>query len=92
MTEGRPGGRSSLLNSYERLARGVNLGIYDDDVIKMGRRMAISKAYFSFAEMIANRRNEYGAPNAWIELEMLLTKWGSSDPTWLSKQLPISEQ
>lgn len=76
-----------LLNSYEKIARGVNLGMYDDEVIRVGRRGAISKAYFSFGELILHRRQHYGAPNAWKELEVLVQRWETSDPTWLLAEL-----
>ncbi|MDF1618956.1 DUF4760 domain-containing protein [Pseudothioclava nitratireducens] len=64
-----------LLNSYEKLARGVNLGIYDEEVIRVGRRGAMSKAYVAFREVIDARRTDYGAPNAWLELERLVLRW-----------------
>ncbi|PCD76203.1 DUF4760 domain-containing protein [Pseudothioclava arenosa] len=64
-----------LLNSYEKLARSVNLGIYDEEVIRVGRRGAMSKAFLAFKEVIEARRVDYGAPNAWLELEKLVTRW-----------------
>jgi Domain of unknown function (DUF4760) len=73
-----------LLNAYEKLARGVNMEIYDNDVIRIGRRGAITKALYSFSEMIEHRRISYGAPSAWKELELLVEQWEASQPTWLS--------
>ena len=81
-----------MLNSYEKIARGVNFGIYDDSVIRAARRGSISKAYLAFLEMIEHRRTEYGARQAWKELESLVLSWEASDPTWLTGELGAHRQ
>lgn len=75
-----------LLNSYEKLARGVNLDIYDNTVIKTGRRGAMSKAFLSFSALISHRRITHNSPNAWKELEDLIRNWELHEPSWLSKE------
>ena len=63
-----------LLNFYEGLARGVFQQIYDEDVIKSGRRGAMIKALRAFGSYIEDRRVKF-SPKAWCELESLVAKW-----------------
>lgn len=70
----------SLLNTYEKIARGVNLGIFDNDVVRLGRRRSMAKAFLAFEEVISDRRENYGAATAWAELEKLLTDWENAAP------------
>ena len=63
-----------LLNFYEGLARGVFQQIYDEEVIKSARKSSMAKALLAFRSYIEMRRREY-APNAWSDLDALVTKW-----------------
>lgn len=67
-----------LLNYYEALARGVLQGLYDDDVIKAGRRGAMNRAYTGFECYILERRKN-GSPNAWSDFEALILKWDEAE-------------
>lgn len=67
-----------LLNYYEALARGVLQGLYDDEVIKAGRRGAMNRAYSGFECYIVKRRDS-GSPNAWIDFETLIRRWDEAD-------------
>jgi uncharacterized protein YfaT (DUF1175 family) len=63
-----------LLNYYEALARGINQGIFDEQVIKCARRNAMIKAHRSFRNYIDHRRKNANEM-AWVELSDLVTKW-----------------
>ena len=63
-----------LLNFYEGLARGVFQNIYDDEVIKAGRRSAMMKALRAFNSYIESRRKT-SSPTAWTDLESLVAQW-----------------
>jgi len=63
-----------LLNYYESLARGVFQNIYDEQVIKTGRRSAMIRALRAFNSYIDSRRKN-SSPNAWTELESLVARW-----------------
>ena len=63
-----------LLNFYEGLARGVFQQIYDEEVIKAGRRGSMIKALRAFNSYIEDRRAKF-SPKAWCEFESLVAKW-----------------
>lgn len=65
-----------LLNSYEALARGVNQGIFDEDVLKSARRNAMVRCERSFRNYIEMRRQNI-SPRAWIEFSYITQKWSS---------------
>ena len=63
-----------LLNFYESLARGVFQNIYDEEVIKAGRRSAMMKALRAFNSYIESRRKT-SSPTAWTDLESIVAQW-----------------
>lgn len=63
-----------LLNFYEGLARGVFHRIYDENVIKSGRRGAMTRASRAFDAYMKNRRATL-SPNAWSNMDALVAKW-----------------
>ena len=63
-----------LLNFYEGLARGVFQNIYDEEVIKAGRRSAMMKAFRAFNSYIEMRRKT-SSPTAWTDLGSLVAQW-----------------
>lgn len=63
-----------LLNYYEGLARGVFQQVYDEEVVKAGRRGAMIKALRAFGSYIEDRRAKF-SPKAWSDLEALVAKW-----------------
>jgi hypothetical protein len=63
-----------LLNFYEGLARGVFQNIYDDEVIKTGRRTAMMNALRAFSSYIESRRKT-SSPSVWTDLESLVAQW-----------------
>ena len=69
----------ALLNFYESLARGVIQGLYDEDVIKAARKGAMERAYTGFKCYIDARRKT-GSPKAWLDLQVLIERWESSEP------------
>lgn len=64
-----------LLNFYEGLARGVFQNIYDEEVIKAGRRSVMIRASKSFSSYIENRRKTSSSNAAWDNLEALVVQW-----------------
>ena len=67
-----------LLNYYEALARGINQGIFDENVIKSARRNAMVRCERSFRNYIEKRRQNV-SPRAWIELSHITMKWARED-------------
>jgi len=65
----------NMLNAYEGLARGVAHNIYDEDVVKAGRRRLMMKAFRTFHAYIEDRRARMSAPSAWSELEGITNRW-----------------
>ncbi len=63
-----------LLNFYESLCRGINQNIFDEEVIKVARRRAMTKAHDSFKAYIEYRRKNAN-PKAWWELTSIVNKW-----------------
>lgn len=66
-----------LLNFYEGLARGVNQGIYDEGLIKTGRKNSMIMLCMSFASYIEHRR--IISPKAWSDLTHTVDKWKNED-------------
>jgi hypothetical protein len=67
-----------LLNIYEGYARGITQRIYDDDVIKAGRKTVMIRTFDIFHEYIAYRR-KIGSVEAWMELEAITDQWRYED-------------
>ena len=63
----------SLLNYFEMLARGVHQSIYDETVIRVAWKGAMTRAMERFGPYIKERRT--ASPAAWRELEGLVSKW-----------------
>lgn len=62
-----------VLNTYERLATGLNLGIYDlGTIARINGKMLVSN-YERFLPYIENRRKMYN-PNAWTEFTKLVNQ------------------
>ena len=68
------GSLNKMLNYYERLARGVRQGIYDEELIKAARLTAMKKVLRVFGPYIEHRRKEF-SPNAWADLDALVDEW-----------------
>jgi RecG-like helicase len=64
-----------LLNYYESLARGVYQEIYDKEVIKSGRKTAMSRVLRAFKSYIDKSRIRTGSTKLWSELESLVSEW-----------------
>lgn len=78
-----------MLNAYEGLARGVFHQIYDEEVIKAGRRRAMAKAFRTFHAYIEDRRIKVNAPSAWSSLERLANKW-MHEAGWAEQRQPTA--
>lgn len=65
----------NMLNNFEGLARGVLHQIYDEQVIKGGRRRPMIKAFRTFHAYIEDRRIRMSAPSAWSNLESVINQW-----------------
>lgn len=63
-----------LLNFYEGLASGVNLGIYDEMTLKINRRGAMERDFAKFREYILYRRDQV-SKSLFIEQEKIITRW-----------------
>lgn len=65
----------AVLNFYESLARGINLGIYDEETIQAARNGAMRRMVNSYQRYIEFRRKDEQHPNAWNYLTDLIDKW-----------------
>lgn len=63
-----------VLNLYERLALGSNLGIYDLKTLNRISGRLLIKNYERYKEYIYYRREIQKAPNAWIDFENMVIK------------------
>lgn len=63
-----------FLNSYERMAAGVFMGVYDEEIIKNSMFSLMNKNIRTFSEYIAYRRRA-SSRQAWVEYERLVNKW-----------------
>ena len=63
-----------LLNFYEGLANGIDMGIFEELVIKEARRGAMIRTYTAFSDFIEYHREEIN-PMAFIKYEALVAKW-----------------
>ena len=61
-----------VLNIYERMALGVNLGAYDIKVLNRMVRFNLISNYERFEEYIVARRKKFERPFAWTEFEKLI--------------------
>ncbi|MCB1889424.1 MAG: DUF4760 domain-containing protein [Rhodocyclaceae bacterium] len=68
-----------LLRNYEGLARGINHGIYDEDVVRVALRGSMIGFARAFSIYIADRRTKLANPLLWIELTSLTERWASED-------------
>ena len=68
-----------LLRHYEGLARGINQGIYDEEVVKSALRRTILRVSRAFSLYIEQRRIELGNPKLWKEFTDLGDRWLSED-------------
>ena len=76
-----------LLNYYESLARGINQGIFDEEVIKVARKNAMSMNVIAFQHYITDRRTI--SPKAWLELTDIVQKW-KDEPPYAIKREPAN--
>lgn len=67
-----------LLNIYEGYARGITQRIYDNEVIKAGRKTVMLRTFDIFQEYILHRRS-IGSPAAWEQLEAITNEWRLED-------------
>ena len=65
----------NLLNNFEYVATGVNLGIFDEKVAKKLWKSKLIYAYKMFKNYINHLRTEHNWKNVYIELEKLANKW-----------------
>lgn len=67
----------TYLNHYESLARGVNMGIYDEEVIRVARKSLMIKEFRLWEGYIEDYRKRFDRPLAWCEFERLVKRWTS---------------
>jgi hypothetical protein len=65
----------NLLNNFEYIATGVNLGIFDETVTKKLWKSKLVYAYKMFENYINHLRIEHDWKNVYIEMEKLAKKW-----------------
>lgn len=65
----------TVLNFYESLARGIKLGIYDEEIIQAAREGGMRRMVKSYRKYIEFRRDVEQHPNAWLYLTDLVDKW-----------------
>lgn len=69
-----------LLNFYEGLANGIDMGIYEEIVIKEARRSSMIRTYTAFKEFAEYHRQEI-SPMVFVKYEALVKKWGKEGKT-----------
>ncbi len=67
-----------VLNRYERICRGVNCKLYDEQYVLLALRMTMIKVLVNYKEYISYRRLTTN-PNAWIQFESLMNEWNQAD-------------
>ncbi len=70
---------SKLLNSYEGYARGIFQGLYDEEIIKNGKKSSMIRYFFLFKNYIDFKRKERNSETLWSEYERLIDKWKFED-------------
>jgi len=60
-----------ILNSFEKLALGVNLGAYDLVALNRAAGKTITTIYSKYEPYIVQRRDSTNNPNSWSEFELL---------------------
>ena len=65
----------NLLNDFEYIATGVNMDIFDENVVKKLWRGKLIYAFDMFKNYIHHLRIEHGWENVYTELEYLANKW-----------------
>lgn len=69
-----------ILNYYEFLAIGINVGIFDKNTIKKSLKTIMSRAFFIFEEYIYHLRGDrHKRKTAFIELEQIVKEWKKED-------------
>ncbi|MCT7596422.1 DUF4760 domain-containing protein [Aliarcobacter butzleri] len=69
-----------ILNYYEFLAIGINIGIFDKNTIKKALKTIMSRAFFIFEEYIYHLRGDrHNRKTAFIELEQIVKEWKKED-------------
>jgi hypothetical protein len=77
----------NLLNEYERLARGVHLGVYDEVVVRLARRANLIATYKRYKELISARRK--AGSRSWEFLEKLAERWISGQNYYEGTAAPV---
>jgi hypothetical protein len=65
----------NLLNNFEYIATGINLNIFDEEVVKKLWKSKLPYAYKMFESYINHLRTEHGWGNVYVEMENLIKKW-----------------
>lgn len=63
-----------LLNFYEGLANGIDMGLYEELVIKEARRGSMIRTFTAFKDFIEYHKKEIN-PMAFVKYEALTNKW-----------------
>jgi len=63
----------TYLNRFERIARGIDFGIYDEEIIINSSRYMLNKVYVNYEEYIQKRRDKINQ-NAWRSFEALVNR------------------
>ncbi len=79
-----------LLNYYEALSRGVVQGVYDEEVIKVSKKVAAFKAYDKLMPYIRQQRQLYSSPLLWDHFESLVSNWRREEAA-LVNRLPTDQ-
>lgn len=74
-----------LLNIYEAYARGISLGIYDEQTIKLARKGSMTRTYELFRPYIEERRKGVGIGGAYTLLEKLINRWNNEEKPFEKK-------
>ena len=78
-----------LINTYENLAAGIKLGIFDEDVVIINRRGNMERTFLKFKNYIEHRR--YHTKNTtYQEYQNLVEKW-QSEEKYSGRKSPIAK-
>lgn len=67
------------LNAYNSLCRGIEMSVFDEEVIKKSRGSALRKIYRAFEAYIEQRRKDRDFPTLWSSMQRFSHKWSLED-------------
>jgi hypothetical protein len=81
-----------VVNFFDKIAFGVNHGIYDEEIVKTNRGYMLTEFFQEFDWVLYLLRSEYSHSTLLTEYEMLVRRWRESMPITKSEYPdPVTE-